>query len=225
MSRRKQPKANAKQKPSPQRKKRLRELARRKNRTLLFELLKWFVLGHQLFPKEQFHGNIKWNAEQLAAQAVIWSWQETRNVTDAFGQTLEICGDLGLNNTTMTYASFMNALDRYAHVFVPRLRTHYQTLAEEVGGRYFRTNDWVLIGFDGSRATAPRTVSNEQAFCAPDYGNGKRAKYGKKKSKGMRRKRNKENKPQPQAPQAWITKTSKVRAQLVCVRICLEALS
>jgi hypothetical protein len=63
----------------------------------------------------------------------------------------------------------------------------------------------VLIAFDGSRATAPRTISNELALCAPNYGKGKRAKYGKKKSKGMRRKRNEKSKPQPQAPQAWIT--------------------
>jgi hypothetical protein len=199
MSRRKQSKG------SPGNHKRRRKQARRKNKTLFLELLNWFVSEDELFAKEEFHGNTKWNPDQLAAQALIWSWQETRNVTDAFDQTLEICGDLGWKNTAMTYTSFMNALDRYDDVFVPRLREQYQTLAEEVGGRYFRTGGWVLIGFDGSRATAPRTVSNERAFCAPDYGNGKRAKYGKKKSKGMRRKRNKQNKPQPQAPQAWIT--------------------
>lgn len=199
MSRRKRTKS------SPQRKRRLRQLARRKNRTFLLELIKWFVLERELFSEEEFHGNVKWKADQLAAQAVIWSWQETKNVTDAFDQTLEICEDLGLTHTAMTYASFMNALDRYGDVFVARLREQFQTLAEEVGGRYFRTNGWVLMGFDGSRATTPRTVSNEQAFCAPNYGNGNRAKYGKKKSKGMRRKRNEQNKPQPQAPQAWIT--------------------
>ena len=64
---------------------------------------------------------------------------------------------------------------------------------------------WVPIAFDGSRSTAPRTESNEQALCAPHYGNGQTAKYRKKKSKGMRRKKNEKNKPQPQEPQAWIT--------------------
>ena len=91
MSRRKQTRI------SPARKKQRRELARRKNRTLLLELVKWFVLQRELFADEEFHGNTKWKAEQLATQAVIWSWQETKNVTDAFDQTLEICGDLGLN--------------------------------------------------------------------------------------------------------------------------------
>ena len=187
------------------RKKRRRELARCKNKTLFFELLTWFVVLNELFTREEFHGNTRWNAEELAAQALIWSWQETKNVTDAFDQTLEICRDLGLKNTAMTYTSFMNALDRYDEVFVPRLRQQCQTLAEEIGGGFFRTSGWVLMGFDGSRVNAPRTVSNERAFCAPNYGNGKRARYGRKKSKGMRRKRNKQNQAQPQAPQAWIT--------------------
>lgn len=40
----------------------------------------------------------------------------------------------------------MNGFHRYAQVFGPRLREHYQTLAEEVGGRYFRAAGWVLIG-------------------------------------------------------------------------------
>jgi hypothetical protein len=203
MSRRKQPKESARK--NKRRQQRRREQRRYKNKTVLIEMLKCFVLVGELFAEEEFHGNTKWRPEQLAAQAVIWSWQETKNVTDAFDQTLETCEDSGLTQTAMTYTSFMNALHRYDEVFAPRLREHFQKLAEEVGGQYFRTHDWVLMGFDGSRATAPRTASNERAFCAPNYGKGKRAKYGKKKSKGLRRKRNKQNRTQPQAPQAWIT--------------------
>lgn len=185
--------------------KQLREQARCQNKTLFLELLNWFVPEGELFAKDEFHGNTKWNPEQLAAQALIWSWQETKHVTDAFDHTREVCDELGWKKTAMTYTSFMNALDRYDEVFVPRLRERYQALAEEVGGRFFRTGQWALIGFDGSRATAPRTVSNERAFCAPNYGKGTRAKYGKKKSQGLRRKRNEQHQPHPQAPQAWIT--------------------
>lgn len=175
------------------------------NKRIFKEVLNWFAPENELFSKEDFHGNTKWNAEQLTAQALIWSWQEAKNVTDAFDQTLEICNDLGCKHIAMSYTSLMNALNRYNNVFQPRLRERFQTLTQEVAGRHGKTNGWILIGFDGSRVTAPRTVSNEQAFCAPNYGTGTRAKYGKKKSKGMRRKRNQKNKPQPQAPQAWIT--------------------
>ena len=112
------------------------------NSTLFRELLDWFVPQGELFAKDEFHGNVKWNPEQLAAEALIWSWQEAKNVTDAFDQTLEICEDLGLKNMAMTYPTFMNGLDRYGDTFRLRLRERFQTLAEEVGGDRFRTGGW-----------------------------------------------------------------------------------
>lgn len=178
---------------------------RRRHRTVFLELVEWFVMKGVLFPKTEFHGNTKWAPEELAVQALVWSWQETKHVTDAFDHAQEVCDDLGMKKTAKSYTSLMNALDRYRHIFTPRLRGRLQVLAEEIGGRHFQVDGWVPIGFDGSRATAPRSVSNEKAFCAPNYGKGRRAKYGKKKSKGFRRKRNKQNPPHPQAPQAWIT--------------------
>lgn len=182
------------------------QAARFRNKTDFLELLHWFLPEGELFSKDEFHGNTQWDPDQLAAQALIWSWQETRHVTDAFDHSREIGEALGWKKTAMTYTSFMNALNRYDVLWMQRLRQRLQTLACQVGGRFFRDGDWVLIGFDGSRATTPRTVSNERAFCAPNYGYGTRAKYGKKKSKGLRRKRNKQHPPHPQAPQAWITR-------------------
>jgi len=176
-----------------------------RNKTHFVELLHWFLPEGELFSKDEFHGNTRWNPRQLAAQALVWSWQETKHVTDAFAHALEVCDELGWKKTAMTYTAFMNALNRYDDVWMRRLRERCQALAEQVGGRFFRSGDWLLIGFDGSRATAPRTVSNERAFCAPNYGSGTRAKYGKKKSQGLRRKRNKQHPPHPPAPQAWIT--------------------
>ncbi len=176
-----------------------------KNDKLFRELIGWFIPLGELFHKSEFHGNVKWVAEEVMAQTLIWSWQEAKNVTDAFDQTREICDDLKLSRTIMTYTAFMNALTRYRELFYDRLRDQFQMLAEDVGGERFSTRGWVLIGFDGSRISAPRTQSNERAFCAPDYGKGKEAMYGKKKSKGMRRTRNKQNPPQPPKPQAWVT--------------------
>ena len=178
---------------------------RRRNKTIFETLIRELIPEDGLFTDYRFHGNIKWTPEQLCQQALIWSWQETKNVTDAFEQTGEICQELGIQNTAKTYTAFMNALDGYAEIFGPRLRGHFQALAEESGEWFWRDGDWVLIGFDGSRATTPRTVSNERAFCAPNYGGGKTAKYRKKKTKGMRRRKNEKNKPEPQAPQVWIT--------------------
>jgi len=197
MSRRKQPNRICKR--------RRRKIQRRKNKAIFEALLGWLIPEGRLFTKNGFHGNIKWTPEQLAQQAVIWAWWDTRNVTDAFSMTLETCEDLKLENGAKTYTSFINALDRYRKTFSLRLGRQFQALAEEVAGRFWRDGDWVLMGFDGSRATTPRTASNEKEFCAANYGNGKTAKYRKKKSKGMRCRKNEKNKPQPQAPQVWIT--------------------
>lgn len=193
-------------------KRRMRSTERRRakatrcgNEAVFRQLLHWFVAEDQLFAKDAFHGNTKWQPEQLAVQALIWSWQETKYVTDAFDQCREVCDALGMNKIAKSYTSMMNSLACHQDVFATVLREQLQTLAEEVGGQQWQTDDWVPIGFDGSRATAPRSVSNEQSLCAPNYGHGTRARYGKKKSKGMRRKRNQQNPPQPQAPQAWIT--------------------
>ena len=175
------------------------------NDVLFRKLLAVVLPNGELFSKTEFHGNIKWVPEQLAAQALIWSWQDSKNVTDAFEKVLETSERIGLTEGARNYTSFMNALDGYREVFGDRLRLRHQQLAEELGERFFRTDTWVLIGFDGSRATAPRTVANETALCAPNYGHSNKAKYGRKKSKGLRRKRNKAQKTEPQEPQVWIT--------------------
>ena len=191
--------------PNRSHKRRQRVIQRRKNQSLFQALLDWLIPERGLFAKDRFHGNIKWRPEQLTRQALIWAWQETKKVTDAFEQTLEMCGDLGIEKAAKSYTAFINALDRYRPTFSLRLREHFQLLAKEIGGRFWRDHGWVLIGFDGSRVTTPRTVSNEIAFCAPNYGEGKTAKYRQKKTKGMRRRQNQKNPPEPQAPQAWIT--------------------
>lgn len=169
------------------------------------EVVNMILPAKGLFSKERFHGNVKWEPDQVAVQALIWSWQGCPNVTDAFSQTQSVCDRIGLKQCAASYSSFMGAMNRYRLEFGKGLRKRYQELAEEFGGALFRSWGWVLIAFDGSRVTAPRTVANETAFCAPNYGFGKEAIYGKKKSKGLRRKRNKQHPPAAPAPQVWVT--------------------
>ncbi len=178
---------------------------RRRNKECFRELLDWLVPMNQLFTKDRFHGNVRWRPEHLAQQALIWAWQKSEHVTDAFAIALEHCEDLKIDKASKTYSVFMDALDRYQDTFRHRLGQQFQALAKEVAGRFWQDDGWVLMGFDGSRVTTPRTVSNEREFCAPGYGQGKTAKYRKKKSKGMRRRKNERNKPHPQAPQVWTT--------------------
>lgn len=99
----------------------------------------------------------------------------------------------------------MDALSTYQSTIRDGLRNRLQELAKLTGGRFFRDKKWVLIGFDGSRATAPRSKANEKAFCASNYGSGKKARYNKNKAKRQRRKRSKPRMVVPQEPQVWIT--------------------
>ncbi len=100
-----------------------------KNDKLFRELTNWFVPPGELFHKGEFHGNVKWNAEDVMVQALIWSWQEAKNVTDAFDQTREICDDLKLIRSIVTYTAFMNALTRHRELSPTNARSVHRTTA------------------------------------------------------------------------------------------------
>ena len=165
----------------------------------------WLLPDSSIFAKIRFHGNITWTASSLVMLALCWSWSEARHVTDAFTEASGWCQSLLGCSPLTTYQGFMGALATWTPKLMPILIGVLQQRMAQIGGKFYRIDGWVPIAFDGSRSTAPRTKSNEEAFCAKNYGKGKRAKYGKKKSKGMRRKKNKQNPGQPQEPQAWIT--------------------
>jgi hypothetical protein len=175
------------------------------NKQNLQALREWYLPDDSIFSKLRFHGNSKWTPLGLVWLALCWAWCETRNVTDAFDQTVLMCQKRFGAAPLSTYQGFMGALVTWTPRFMPLLCRVLQQHMEQIGGRFWRIDGWVPIAFDGSRSTAPRTKSNEAALCAKNYGQGMTAKYRKKKSKGMRRKKNQRNKAQPQEPQAWIT--------------------
>ena len=90
---------------------------RRKNKTIFHEVCNWIVPKDELFTEDTFHGNIKWVPEELVTQALIWSWQKEKNVTDAFDQTLELCESLGVNCIAKTYPQFHECLGSLRDAF------------------------------------------------------------------------------------------------------------
>jgi Transposase DDE domain len=188
--------------------KRSQRISQQLNATTLTELLQWFVNEGELFRRDRFHGNVKWSPDEIVLQALIWAWHESKNVTDAFDQTDEVCRRLKLQKTAKSYTSFMNALAGYHDCFERRMRKRFQILAHKIAGRFWMNEGWLLMGFDGSRATTPRSRSNEEAFCAPDYGNSSKAKTRRKKkaAANVDAQQQQPAKPaQPQVPQTWIT--------------------
>ena len=174
------------------------------NAKQIHDAISW-LLSPGIFDRLGFHGNTSWFAAELAALAVLWVWSESSNLTEAFddarAHSVQLLGKAALT----TYQGMAGALETWTPTFMPLLQIRLHELMEQIGRRHLRVGRWVAIAIDGSRATTPRTVSNEEAFCAQNYGKGKTAKYRKKKTKGLRRRKNAKAKSQPQAPQIWIT--------------------
>lgn len=174
------------------------------NRASLLSMWQW-LLPDGIFAKFACHGNTKWNPFQFVVLAFCWTWSEARCLTDAFVQAAESCRVLFGSPALSTCQGFMGALVKWSPTLVRTTMAAVRQRMQEIGGRFWRVGGWVAIAFDGSRATAPRTRSNEAAYCAANYGKGKTARYRRKKTKGLRRRKNAKAKPQPQEPQAWIT--------------------
>lgn len=182
-----------------------RSAASSTNKDCLAALLGWLLPNDGIFSKIKLHGNTSWTPVNLVKLALYWAWSPSRNLTDAFTEAAECCEKMSDASPLNTYQGFMGALTRWTSTFVGLLCMVLQERMEEIGGAFWEINGWVPLAFDGSRTAAPRTELNEKAYCAPTYGQGKTAKYRRKKSKGLRRKRNLANPPQPQEPQVWVT--------------------
>lgn len=168
------------------------------------DAMNWLVRPG-IFDALAFHGNTSWLAADLVALALLWIWSDAAKLTDAFDgartNSVKLLGRAALT----TYQGMAKALHTWTPKFMPLLQIRLHELMQQIGEGHMRVGLWVAIAMDGSRATTPRTVSNEQAFCAKNYGKGKTAKYRKKKTKGLRRRKNAKAKTQPQAPQIWMT--------------------
>lgn len=206
MARKKASKKSRVQRSKANKKKAHRKIAKpRKHKDDFSSSLSWFFGSGSMFSDLKFHGNTGWQAVDLAMQALIFSWSEKEFVTDAFSQSHRRCKQLGRAATVATYQGFMRALASALAVLMPLMLLRLQELMEEIGGSFWRVSGFVPIAFDGGRNDAARTVSNEAELCATNYGQGRTAKYRKKKTKGMRRTQNEKNKPVDPKPQVWIT--------------------
>lgn len=182
-----------------------RSVAPPHNKECLNAALDWYLGDGSIFSKFTFHGNTTWLPTGLIKLALVWCWSECKHLTDAFASAVA-CSDTMIGGAALrSYQGFLGALVSWTPSFMPLLCLLLQQRMQEIGGSFWEIGGFVPLGVDGSRSTAPSTVSNEAAFCAANYGHGKTAKYRKKKSKGQRRKRNKANPPRPQEPQTWIT--------------------
>jgi hypothetical protein len=174
------------------------------NAAQLNRALDWF-LKDVSFRDFNPHGNTTWKPTALIIQTLLWIWSDKRALTDAFDdsrlQSQKLTGTVALT----TYQGLAGALQTWTDRLLPALLEQLHRLMQSIGRRRWKVGRWVAFGVDGSRDSVGRTLSNEQAFCASNYGNGKTAKYRKKKTKGKRKRKKVDSKQCPQGPQIWIT--------------------
>lgn len=168
----------------------------------LRKAMEW-VVNASIFQDMRTHGNTNWIAKELVMLAVLWVWSEKSQLTAAFGEAMVWSQRLIGRAVVGSYQALTNALVTYGGQLVPLLWNRLQRLMEEVGKEHWRIGGWLPLAVDGSRASTPRTKTNEQAFRAANYGKGKTAKYRKKKSKNKRKKNR--TKAETVTPQIWLT--------------------
>src|SRR5271166_6774082 len=131
----------------------------------------WLLPDPGIFAQVRFHGNVSWAASSLVSLALCWAWADARFVTDAFTDAAGWCQLLLGSSPLTTYQGFMGALAKWTPHLLPILIGSLQVrMVELAGGKFYRVAGWCLIGFDGSRASAARTQSNEAELCTKNYG-------------------------------------------------------
>jgi hypothetical protein len=167
----------------------------------LRQALEWFACSNS-FVDLRLHGNVGWCPVQLVVLAVLWVWSEQSTLTGAFAHALSLAGTMFGQTAVTTYQGLTGALKSYGKQLLPQLWSLFHGRMEECAGQHWRIGLWLALAVDGSRVSTPRTVSNEQAFSAKNYGHGGKAKSRKKwKNKKRRSKKLSE----PVKPQIWLT--------------------
>ena len=167
----------------------------------LGKALRW-CLNDSMFNKLKMHGNAKWSARMLIALIVLTAWGEQRRMTDSFNEATKLSQRLFDCITINTYQGMMRAFVAYTDQLLPIVWARLQTLMEKTSPEHFRIGKWLPLAVDGSRFSTPRTISNEQAFAAKNFGKGGR---GKSRRNWKNKKKRSKKLCQPVKPQIWLT--------------------
>jgi hypothetical protein len=174
------------------------------NKDQMNAALEWFC-SQLKFNDYAFHGNTSWNPKDLIILSLLWIWSGQRRVTDAFQDAVIQSNELLGRVAVRTYQGLAKALTSWTLHLIPQLQAKMHQCLELIGGRSFRVGRWVPLAMDGSRTTAPRTKSNEEAFCAKNFGKGNTAKYRRSQKQNRKKKKHRKNESQLTPPQIWVT--------------------
>jgi Transposase DDE domain len=161
-----------------------------------------WAVEEQIFTHVKLHGNTTWRVVDLILLTIVWVWSGDATLTGSFAEAHRWSNDVLGRAAVTTYQGLLKALVTWTGSLLPLLWNRLHRLMEQEGGKHWRVGRWLALAVDGSRVSVPRTAKNEKAFCAPNFGKGKKARSRKKKRKRLRRK---SEQPQPVKPQIWVT--------------------
>lgn len=168
---------------------------------LLRKALTW-LLNDRIFADIKLHGNISWTPKQLVIVAILWVWSDKSTLSRAYVHARRLSLVMFGSVAIKSFPGMTGALKTWTFQLLPRVQQRMQELMNEVSGDHWRVGLWLALAVDGSRASTPRTISNEKAFSIKDYGRGRKAKSRRKwKNKKKRSKKLSA----PVKPQMWIT--------------------
>jgi len=168
---------------------------------LLRRAINWIVTD-AMFADLKKHGNVNWQAKPLILLAVLTAWIDAKQLTQAFEKATTWSQRWYGVIAIETYQGLMRALTQYNSQLLPRMWERLQSLMAQVSPKHFRIGRWLPLAVDGSRFSTPRTLSNELAFAARNFGRGKKAR-SRAKWKNKRRRSKKLG--APVKPQIWLT--------------------
>jgi len=112
---------------------------------------------------------VRWTDRLLVMTAILMAWQTAANLKDAF----EACWQVvrGMYPTRRraghTYEGFIKALQKQSPRLLSIVAAALRKAVRLTARSYWKIEDWVVMGVDGSRIECPRTAANEAAFgCA-----------------------------------------------------------
>lgn len=163
-----------------------------------------WAIDAKILANLKFHGNTTWFAFDLILLAVVWVWSPHATLTGAYLEARAWSNGVLGRVAVGTYQGFIKSLVSATASLLPVIVEQLHRVMQSSGGTHARIGRWFPIAVDGSRISTPRTVSNEAAFCAPNYGKSARARYRAKKRRAKKVPR-RAKKAQPAKPQIWLT--------------------
>lgn len=165
-----------------------------------------WIVEAGIFKDLKLHGNTKWAFSDLVVLAVLWVWSDHPCLTGGFAEahrwSIKMLGRAAVGS----YQGLTNALVTWTGRLLPVLWSRLHSLMEQCGQEHWRVGLWLALAVDGSRVSTPRSVANEKAFCAKNYGGSQTARSRRKKNKKNKRiRRRKKTELTPIKPQMWLT--------------------